>query len=95
MAPVTSSPAGGLAARPRWYAHAYNDAALYRVAAGLAWLPRRARLGLARQVGRLALRLMPAERAAIAKTLARVTGAKLIRQGSALTIAETGFKHAG
>lgn len=75
MASVTSSPAGGLAARPRWYAHPYNDAVLYRLAAGFAWLPRRARLGLARQVGRLALRLMPAERAAISKTLARVTGA--------------------
>lgn len=27
--------------------------------------------------------------------IARVTGAKLIREGNALTMAETGFKHAG
>jgi lauroyl/myristoyl acyltransferase len=61
--------------RPRWYGHQYNRADFYRVAAGLGWLPRPARLGLARAVGRLGPRLMPAERAAIAKTLARVTGA--------------------
>ncbi len=71
---LTSRP-DGLAARPRWYAHRYNEATLYRLAAGLGWLPRRARLGLARQFGRLAPRLMQAERAAISKTLALLTGA--------------------
>lgn len=65
----------GLAGRPRWYAHRYNRADFYRLAGGLGWLPRRARLRLARMVGRLAVRLMPAEQAAIRKTLARVTGA--------------------
>jgi len=64
-----------LARRPRWYSHAYNRADLYRLAAGLGWLPRRARLGLARTLGRLAPRFMPVERAVIRKTLARVTGA--------------------
>jgi len=63
------------ARRPRWYSHAYNHADFYRVAAGVAWLPRRARLGLARQLGRLAPWWMPRERAAIRNTLARVTGA--------------------
>jgi len=61
--------------RLRWYSHAYNRADFYRAAAGLGWLPRRARLGLARQIGRLAPWLMPAEREAIRNTLSRVTGA--------------------
>lgn len=74
------------ARRPRWYSHAYNRANFYRVAAGLAWLPRRARLGLARQLGRLAPWWMPVERAAIRNTLARVTGATDSRL-EALTVA--------
>jgi lauroyl/myristoyl acyltransferase len=74
------------ARRPRWYSHAYNRADFYRVAAGLAWLPRRARLGLARQLGRLAPRWMPVERAAIRNTLAPVTGATGSRL-EALTVA--------
>jgi lauroyl/myristoyl acyltransferase len=61
--------------RPRWHAHAYNRPDVYRLAAGLGWLPRRARLGLARFVGRLAPRFMPAEHAVIRATLGRVTGA--------------------
>ncbi len=63
------------ARRPRWYSHGYNRADLYRLAAGLGWLPRETRLRLARQIGRLAPRLVPAERVVIEKTLARVTGA--------------------
>ena len=59
----------------RWYSHRYNRPDLYGLAARLGWLPRRVRLGLARQVGRLAARLMPVERAAIRKTLERLTGA--------------------
>src|SRR5262249_26959793 len=66
---------GGLVARPRWYTHAYNRPQLYTLAAGLGWMPRPARLALARAIGRLAPRLMPAERMATATTLARVTGA--------------------
>ena len=64
-----------LVGRPRWYAHAYNQPQLYQLAAGLGWLPRRTRLALARAIGRLAPRLMSAERAAIARTLQRITGA--------------------
>ena len=72
--------------RSRWYSHAYNRANFYRVAAGLGWLPRRARLGLARQLGRLAPWWMPVERAAVRNTLARVTGATDSRL-EALTVA--------
>ncbi len=66
---------GPMLRRPRWHAHSYNRPDFYRAAAGLGWLPRRARLAVARSIGRLAPRFMPAERAAIHSTLARVTGA--------------------
>jgi lauroyl/myristoyl acyltransferase len=74
------------ARRPRWYSHAYNRADFYRLAAGLGWLPRPARLALARRLGRLARRRMPAEVAAVRNTLARVTGATGSRL-EALTVA--------
>jgi len=74
------------ARRPRWYSHAYNRADFYRLAAGLGWLPRPARLALARRVGRFAPRRMPRERAAVRNTLARVTGAMGSRL-EALTVA--------
>jgi len=67
--------ADAVTARPRWYAHSYNRAGLYRLAGSMNWLPRPARLGLARRLGRLAPWFLPAERAAIRATLARVTGA--------------------
>jgi lauroyl/myristoyl acyltransferase len=62
-------------AHPRWYTHGYNRAELYRLATLLGWLPRPVRLALARHIARLAPRLVPAERAAIEKTLRLVTGA--------------------
>jgi lauroyl/myristoyl acyltransferase len=65
----------GEAAGRRWYSHPYNRPELYRLAAGLGWLPRRLRLGLARQIGRLAPALMPAERAAVRRTMGELTGA--------------------
>ena len=70
---------------PRWYSPP-TTRGFYRVAASLAWLPRGARLGLARQLGRLAPRWMPLERAAVRNTLARVTGATESRL-EALTVA--------
>jgi Kdo2-lipid IVA lauroyltransferase/acyltransferase len=73
--PVSLTRSDPPARRPRWYSHAYNRADLYRLAAALGWLPRPARLALARRLGWLASRLMPRERAVIEKTLARVTGA--------------------
>ncbi len=62
-------------ARPQWYAHGYNRAELYRLAAAMGWLPRRLRLGLSRRIGRLAQSFLPAERAATRKTLEVMTGA--------------------
>jgi lauroyl/myristoyl acyltransferase len=59
----------------RWYSHRYNRPDLYGLAARLGWLPRPLRLALARQIGRLAPRLVPAERAAIRETLAQFTNA--------------------
>ena len=66
---------------PRWHAHSYDHAALYRMAEAFGWLPRRARLTLAQQFGRLAHRALRRERAAVRETLAVVTGAS----GSALS----------
>lgn len=63
------------AGAPRWYWHPFNRVVAYRLAEGLARLPRGWRLALARRVGALALRRMPAERAAVRATLATVTGA--------------------
>ena len=60
---------------PRWYSHPYNRAIFYRLAAGSGWLPRPARLALARRLGRLASRRLPVERAVVRATLARTTGA--------------------
>src|SRR5262245_30406391 len=71
-APATSDRVNG---QPRWYWHPYNRAALYRLGEALSWLPRGVRLGLARQLGRSAVRFLPAERQAIRTTLARMTGA--------------------
>jgi KDO2-lipid IV(A) lauroyltransferase len=65
-APVTT--------RPRWYLHPYNRAGLYRLAEAVSLLPRGLRLMLARQVGRLAPRFLPVERAAIRTSLQRITG---------------------
>ena len=62
-------------AAPRWYSHPYNRANFYRLAAALTWVPRRLRLAVARQIGRLAPSLMPSERAAIETSMARFTGA--------------------
>lgn len=60
---------------PRWYAHPYNRAEVYRLAGALTWLPRPVRLRLAAGVGRLAAARLPAERAAARRTLSVVTGA--------------------
>ena len=61
--------------RPRWHGHPYNRAVLYRLAEALSFVPRPIRLMLARNVGRLASRALPLERAAIRKALQLITGA--------------------
>jgi len=68
---AATDPLGG---RPRWYRHPYNRATLYRFAEALSWMPRGLRLRLARRVGQLAPRFLPAERQAVRKTLELVTG---------------------
>jgi lauroyl/myristoyl acyltransferase len=60
---------------PRWYWHPYNRAGLYRLAEGLGWLPRAARLAVARQLGRLAPRFLKAEQRAVRATLEVTAGA--------------------
>jgi lauroyl/myristoyl acyltransferase len=62
--------------RPRWYAHRYNRPEFYRLAAAVAWLPRPVRLRVAARLGPLVMRLLAAERAAVARTLAVATGAE-------------------
>jgi lauroyl/myristoyl acyltransferase len=66
-------------AAPRWYWHPYNRAGLYRIAEGLRWLPRGLRLTLAGRLGLLALRFLPAERAAVRAALELITGASGVR----------------
>lgn len=68
--------AGTAVSHPRWYWHPYNRAWLYRLAEALAWLPRPARLRLARSLGRRAPPFLPAERAAVRAALARISGAR-------------------
>ncbi len=60
---------------PRWYWHPYNRAGLYRLAEALGRLPRGVRLAVARGLGRIAPRLLPAERAAVRATLELITAA--------------------
>jgi len=91
---ITGSAAGGVppsavsgrSQGARWYSHGYNRAGLYRLAAGLGWLPRTTRLAMARAVGRLAPRLMPTERVVVRDTLMQVTGIVEPRRLDALTI---------
>jgi lauroyl/myristoyl acyltransferase len=63
------------ASPPRWFAHPYNRAILYRVAAAAHHIPRAGRLRLARWLARMAASLLPVERAAIRNALATMTGA--------------------
>ena len=72
MAAALTEPVAG---PPRWHGHRYNRATLYRLAETLTILPRGLRLTLARQVGRLAPRALPAERHAIRKALGLMTQA--------------------
>jgi KDO2-lipid IV(A) lauroyltransferase len=60
-------------APPDWYSHGLNRVVYYRLAAGAAAaLPRPARLRLARGLGRLLARAVPAERRAVRSNLGRV-----------------------
>jgi KDO2-lipid IV(A) lauroyltransferase len=60
-------------AAPDWYSHGLNRVVYYRLAAAAATgLPRPARLRLARGLGRLLARAVPAERRAVRSNLGRV-----------------------
>jgi KDO2-lipid IV(A) lauroyltransferase len=80
MAPPDRAPGAGdarkpngSAAPPDWYSHGLNRLAYYRLASAAAsTLPRPLRLALARGLGRLLARAMPAERRAVRSNLARV-----------------------
>jgi KDO2-lipid IV(A) lauroyltransferase len=72
---VERARADAMPGRPRWYWHPYNRASVYRLAEAMAWAPRSVRLALARRLGRLAPRFLPAERAAVRAALALITGA--------------------
>lgn len=78
--------AGSVPRQPRWHGHPYNRAVLYRLVETLSVLPRGLRLGMARQVGRLAPPFLPVERQAIRKALGLITGASA-RRLDELTVA--------
>ena len=60
---------------PRWHWHSYNRARLYRLAEAFGWIPREGRLAFARRLGYVAGRFLPAERAAVRRTLEVTAGA--------------------
>ena len=64
------------ASAPRWHTHSYDRAGLYRLTEALRWLPRPARLALARPFGRAASHVLSRERKVVRATLAHVTGAR-------------------
>lgn len=65
--------AGETPVMPRWYAHGLNRVGVYRTAAAVARaVPRRARLTLAARVADLVAPRFPAERAVVARNVARI-----------------------
>jgi KDO2-lipid IV(A) lauroyltransferase len=69
---VTAALAPAPAAPPRWHAHPYDRPGYYRLAAGLARLPRALRRRLAAPLGRALAPRFPAERAALRRNLGRI-----------------------
>ena len=64
---------GTVAVAPRWYAHRFNRAGVYRVATAVASaLPRPVRLRVAAALAGVAGRRFPAERAVVRRNLARI-----------------------
>src|ERR1051326_5028873 len=59
----------------RWYSRSYNRAGFCRLAEALGWAPRGARLAVARQLARVAYRMLAAERTIVRESLERITDA--------------------
>ena len=73
VSPPTTAVTDAVASAPRWYAHRFNRAAVYRVATVVASsLPRAVRLRVAAGVAGVAARRLPAERAVVRRNLARI-----------------------
>ncbi len=70
---TTTAATGARAPAPRWHAHRFNRAAVYRVAALVASaLPRAMRLRVAAGVARAASRRLPAELGVVRRNLTRI-----------------------
>jgi lauroyl/myristoyl acyltransferase len=83
---------GTVAFAPRWYAHRFNHAGVYRVAAAVASaLPRPVRLRVAAGLAGVAGRRFPAERAVVRRNLARILPGAPTRELDALVAAV--FRH--
>src|SRR5205807_7287812 len=83
---------GAVAAAPRWYAHRFNRAVVYRVATAVASaLPRSARLRVAAALAGIGSRRFPAERAVVRRNLARILPGAPARELDGLAAAV--FRH--
>ena len=88
MAAVTEA----VVAAPRWYAHRFNRAVVYRVATAVASaLPRPARLRVAAALAGIGSRRFPAERAVVRRNLARILPGAPVRELDVLAAAV--FRH--
>jgi Kdo2-lipid IVA lauroyltransferase/acyltransferase len=85
---TTRAAPAAIAAAPRWYAHGFNRAAVYRVATlAASVLPRPARLRVAAGMANVASRRFPAERAVVRRNLARILPGAPDRELNALVAA--------
>jgi phosphatidylinositol dimannoside acyltransferase len=87
--PVTTRAApAAVAAAPRWYAHGFNRAAVYRIATvTAAVLPRPVRLRVAAGLASVASWRLPAERGVVRRNLARILPGAPARELDALVAA--------
>src|SRR5262245_31455992 len=85
---TTSAGPAAVVAAPRWYAHGFNRAGVYRVATLMASaLPRAARVRVAAGVAGFASRRFPAERGVVRRNLARILPGVPARELDALVAA--------
>ena len=92
MSEAGTAVTGTVAVAPRWYAHHFNRAGVYRVATAVASaLPRPVRLRVAAALAGVAGRRFPAERAVVRRNLARILPGAPARELDALVAAV--FRH--